>query len=78
MKILILIAITALCGLAPLTGHARLVTAQEPAAGEAVELQRPRVLFKCRYCGRVAREPFQGRCPDRIKGRPHVWLKFRP
>lgn len=77
MKTLIILLILAVCGLAPLTGRAHPATGDREAVGMA-ELQRQRVLFKCRYCGRVAREPFRARCPDRSKGRPHVWVKFRP
>lgn len=78
MKTLITIAMTAVCCLAPLTGQAHVGEGSGWGHNAATELQRPRFLFKCSFCGRVVREPFKARCPDRPRGLPHAWVKFRP
>jgi hypothetical protein len=78
MKTLITIAITAVCSLAPLTGQAHVGDSSGQAANAPTELQKPRFLFKCSFCGRVVREPYKARCPDRPRGMPHAWVKFRP
>jgi hypothetical protein len=75
-KLLIIACVAASC-LVPLTGHTAIRNGA--ANGDIIEIQqRPRFLFKCTYCGRVTREPFNARCPERRRGMPHAWVKFRP
>jgi hypothetical protein len=61
--------------LVALTGEAN--ASNGPAAGEITQLQNSRFYFKCDFCGRATREPFRARCPERRKGLPHAWVKYR-
>lgn len=75
MKKLLILALVGGCCLVPPTGH----TAGQhgPDTGEITILQNSRFYFKCDYCGRTTREPFRARCPERKKGLPHAWVKYR-
>jgi hypothetical protein len=75
MKNLLIIASIAACCMVPLTGHTAVQNG--PATGEITQLQNSRFYFKCDFCGRATREPFRARCPERRKGLPHAWVKYR-
>lgn len=73
-KLLIIAWLGGFC-LVPLAGQA--AGQNGPAANEITQLQNSRFYFKCDFCGRATREPFRARCPERRKGLPHAWVKYR-